>query len=110
MFESSLPPEISNNDATELSDIERHLIKLIDYLDRTRPYLTFLFVKTHALSPTSQLNLSPMQVDMVLGKFKERGILRDEVKEQDGRTLRFLYFIREHPLVQNVLRETPSSL
>ena len=44
-----------------------------------------------------------MQVDMVLGKFKERGILRDEVKEQDGRTLRFLYFIREHPLVQNVL-------
>jgi hypothetical protein len=109
-FESSLPPEVSSNGATELSDIERHLIKLIDYLDRTRPYLTFLFVKTHALSPTSQLNLSPMQVDLVLGKFKDRGILRDEVKEQDGRTLRFLYFTREHPLVQNVLRETPSSL
>jgi uncharacterized LabA/DUF88 family protein len=110
VFESSLTPEVSGNGATELSDIERHLIKLIDYLDRTRPYLTFLFVKTHALSPTSQLNLSPMQVDLVLGKFKERGILRDEVKEQDGRTLRFLYFTREHPLVQNVLRETPSSL
>ena len=110
MFESSLTPEVSENGATELSDIERHLIKLIDYLDRTRPYLTFLFVKTHALSPTSQLNLSPMQVDLVLGKFKERGILRDEVKEQDGRTLRFLYFTREHPLVQNVLRETQSPL
>ncbi|MEW5717793.1 MAG: NYN domain-containing protein [Chloroflexota bacterium] len=110
VFESSLTPEVSTNGATELSDIERHLIKLIDYLDRTRPYLTFLFVKTHALSPTSQLNLSPMQVDLVLGKFKERGILRDEVKEQDGRTLRFLYFIREHPVVQNVLRETPSPL
>ena len=110
VFESSLTPEVSGNGATELSDIERHLIKLIDYLDRTRPYLTFLFVKTHALSPTSQLNLSPMQVDLVLGKFKDRGILRDEVKEQDGRTLRFLYFTREHPLVQNVLRETPSSL
>ena len=110
VFESSLTPEVSGNGANELSDIERHLIKLIDYLDRTRPYLTFLFVKTHALSPTSQLNLSPMQVDLVLGKFKDRGILRDEVKEQDGRTLRFLYFTREHPLVQNVLRETPSSL
>ena len=110
VFESSLTPEVSSDGAPELSDIERHLIKLIDYLDRTRPYLTFLFVKTHALSPTSQLNLSPMQVDLVLGKFKDRGILRDEVKEQDGRTLRFLYFTREHPLVQNVLRETPSSL
>jgi uncharacterized LabA/DUF88 family protein len=109
MFEPVATSDISSNDTTELSDIERHLIKLIEYLDRTRPYLTFLFVKTHALSPTSQLNLSPMQVDMVLGKFKERGILRDEVKEQDGRTLRFLYFTREHPLVQNVLRETPSS-
>jgi hypothetical protein len=109
VFESSLTPEPLTSDPTELSDIERHLIKLIDYLNRTRPYLTFLFVKTHALSPTSQLNLSPMQVDMVLGKFKERGILRDEVKEQDGRTLRFLYFMREHPLVQSVLRETPNA-
>jgi hypothetical protein len=51
-----------------------------------------------------------MQVDLVLGKFKDRGILRDEVKEQDGRTLRFLYFTREHPLVQSVLRETQSPL
>jgi uncharacterized LabA/DUF88 family protein len=110
VFESALTPEYSTSGTTELSDIERHLIKLIDYLNRTRPYLTFLFVKTHALSPTSQLNLSPMQVDMVLGKFKERGILRDEMKEQDGRTLRFLYFVREHPLAQSVLKETPSSL
>jgi hypothetical protein len=109
VFESSLTQEISDNGAEELSDIERHLIKLIDYLDRTRPYLTFLFVKTHALSPTSQLNLSPMQVDLVLGKFKERGILRDEVKEQDGRTLRFLYFIRDNLLVQNTLKEAPAS-
>ena len=110
VFESSLTPEILSSDAAELSDTERHLIKLIDYLARTRPYLTFLFVKTHALAPTSQLNLSPMQVDLILGKFKDRGILRDEVKEQDGRTLRFLYFIRDNPLVQNVLKETARSL
>jgi uncharacterized LabA/DUF88 family protein len=108
-FDFALPPENSTFDS-ELSSLERELIRLIDRLDRTKPYLTFLFVKTHALSPTSQLNISPMQVDMVLTKFKERGILRDEVREQDGRTLRFLYLIREHPLVQHILKETLNSV
>ena len=108
-LDSSLTPEISAPDSNELSDIERRLIFLIDHLDRNRPYLTFLFVKTHALSPNNQLNLSPMQVDLVLTRFKERGILRDEVKEQDGRTLRYLYFIRENPIVQTVLKEKPPS-
>ena len=103
-----LPLVNSSTESTELSDIERRLIKLIEYLDRTRPYLTFLFVKTHALSPNQTINLSPMQVDLVLTKFKERGILRDEIKEQEGRTLRFLYFMRAHPLVQQVLKESPS--
>lgn len=97
-------------DTLELSELERHLIKLIDYLDRTRPYLTFLFVKTHALSPTSQLNLSPLQVDLVLNKFKAWGLLRDQVREQEGRTLRLLCFVREHPLAQSVLKVTPPPL
>ena len=108
-MDSALPSVNASADSTELSEIERRLIKLIDYLDRTRPYLTFLFVKTHALSPNQTLNLSPMQVDMVLTKFKERGILRDEIKEQEGRTLRFLYFNREHPLVHQVLKDTAST-
>lgn len=98
---SSLLPE--NPSSENLSDMERRLIRLIAYLDRTRPYLTFLFVKTHALSPNNQLNLSPMQVDLVLTQFKERGILRDEIREVDGRTLRLLYFRRDHPQVLNVL-------
>ncbi|MBI3914766.1 MAG: NYN domain-containing protein [Chloroflexi bacterium] len=97
---STLTPQLS---AAELSEIERRLIKLIEYLERSRPYLTFLFVKTHALSPNYNLNLTPMQVDHVLTQFKERGILSDEVKEQDGRTLRFLYFHRDHPEVQQIL-------
>ncbi|MDE3090228.1 MAG: NYN domain-containing protein [Chloroflexota bacterium] len=107
--DSTLSPENLATDSTELSDIERRLIFLIDHLDRNRPYLTFLFVKTHALSPNNQLNLSPMQVDLVLTRFKERGILRDEVRDMDGRTLRFLYFIRENPIVQNVLKDKPPS-
>ena len=109
-LDSSLTPEISAVDSTELSDIERRLITMIDYLDRNRPYLTFLFVKTHALSPNSQLGLTPLQIDLVLTRFKERGILRDDVREQEGRTLRVLYFIRENPIVQNVLKEKPFSL
>ncbi len=89
--------------AENQSEIERRLIRLIEYLDRTRPYLTFLFVKTHALSPNNQLNLSPMQVDLVLTQFKERGILTDEVRELDGRTLRLLHFRRDHPQVLEVV-------
>ncbi len=106
----SLTPENSSTEPLELSDMERNLIRLINHLYETRPYLTFLFVKTHALSPNNQLHLTPMQVDLVLTQFKERGILRDEVRTaDDGRTLRFLYFMRDHPLVQSTLKEMSSS-
>lgn len=84
-------------------EAERRLIKLIDYLDRTRPYLTFLFVKTHALSPSNQLDLTPMQVDVMLTSFKERGILQEEIREIEGRTLRLLLFQRSHSDVSATL-------
>ncbi len=76
---------------------EAHMIKLIDYLAQTRPYLTFLFVKTHALSPTNNMNLTPLQVDTILTGFKQRGILVEELKQVDGRTLRLLNYVSEHP-------------
>ncbi len=106
----NLLAESASAGAENLGEIERRLIRLIEYLDRTRPYLTFLFVKTHALSPNNQLNLSPMQVDLVLTQFKERGILRDEVREMDGRTLRLLHFRRDHPKVQEVINGPTSSV
>ncbi len=88
-------PALASPDAVPASpEAEKRLIKLIDYLDRTRPYLTFLFVKTHALSPSNQLDLTPMQVDMLLTNFKERGILQEEIREIEGRTLRLLLFQR----------------
>jgi hypothetical protein len=40
-----------------------------------------------------------MQVDLVLTQFKEHGILRDEIREMEGRTMRLLYFRRDHPRV-----------
>ncbi len=86
-----------------ISKIEVELVRLLDYLDRNRPYLSFIFVKTHALSST-QLNLTPMQVDQILSQFKDEGILRDEVRDREGRTIRILYFNRDHPVAQSVLR------
>lgn len=105
-FDSSSSLEAPSVGSSDVSENERHVIKLLDYLDRTRPYLTFLFVKTHALSPNSQLNLTPMQVDLALTQLKERGVLRDEVREVDGRTVRQLHFLREHPLVQDALKNS----
>jgi hypothetical protein len=99
-FEMSFAAETAS---PNFSIIEQQMIRLLDRLVKTKPYLTFLFVKTHAMSPTSQLNLTPLQVDTAMTRFKELGILRDEIKEQEGRTLRLLYFTREHPLVQQVL-------
>jgi uncharacterized LabA/DUF88 family protein len=101
-FESSTPL-LALPQNSDLSPIELQMLRLLDRLAKTKPYLTFLFVKTHALSPTNQMTLTPMQVDLVLTKFKELGIVRDEVREAEGRTLRLLYFVREHPLAQQVL-------
>lgn len=101
-FESSTPLlALPRN--SDLSPIELQMLRLLDRLAKTKPYLTFLFVKTHALSPTNQMTLTPMQVDTVLTKFKDLGVVRDEVREAEGRTMRLLFFVREHPLVQQVL-------
>ncbi|HEY6043204.1 MAG TPA: NYN domain-containing protein [Anaerolineae bacterium] len=78
---------------------EARMIKLIDYLAQTRPYLTFLFVKTHALSPTNNVELTPMQVDAILSGFKQRGILLEELRTVEGRTLRLLNYVSDHPEV-----------
>ncbi|MGB8643798.1 MAG: NYN domain-containing protein [Anaerolineae bacterium] len=86
-------------------DAEIRLIRLIEHLSRTRPYLTFLFVKTHALSPSNQLELTPLQVDIILTGFKERGILLEELREVEGRTLRLLHFQSAHSEVQAALAE-----
>lgn len=96
-------PTLDTSEFPNLQQAEIKLLKLIEYLDRTRPYLTFLFVKTHALAPSNQVELTPMQVDMILTGFKERQILVEEIRDMDGRTLRLLHFRREHPEVQMAL-------
>ena len=92
-------PGYETTTVPNIQQAEIKLLKLIEYLDRTRPYLTFLFVKTHALAPSNQVELTPMQVDVILTGFKERGILLEEIRDMDGRTLRLLHFRRDHPEV-----------
>src|SRR5205085_7906755 len=96
-------PTLDTSEFPTLQQAKIKLLKLIEYLDRTRPYLTFLFVKTHALAPSNQVELTPMQVDVILTSFKERQILVEEIRDMDGRTLRLLHFRREHPEVQATL-------
>ncbi len=96
-------PSYDTATVPNLQQAEVKLIKLIEYLDRTRPYLTFLFVKTHALAPSNQIELTPMQVDAILTGFKERGILVEEIRDMEGRTLRLLHFRRDHPEVTSAL-------
>jgi uncharacterized LabA/DUF88 family protein len=103
-------PTLDTTEFPNLQQAEIKLLRLIEYLDRTRPYLTFLFVKTHALAPSNQVELTPMQVDMILTGFKERQILVEEIRDMEGRTLRLLHFRREHPEVQLALATPPPPL
>lgn len=105
---AALPtPEFLPN--SNLPEIEVRFLRLIEHLDRTRPYLTFLFVKTHALAPSSQLELTPLQVDTMLTSFKERSILQEDMRDMEGRTLRLLLLNRDHPDLQAVLNPTPAA-
>jgi uncharacterized LabA/DUF88 family protein len=79
---------------------EQRLLQLILWLNEHRPYMTFGFIRSHALSPHHALGLSEERVTELLTGFKERGILiEDQRLSGDGRTLRTLQLDYQHPLV-----------
>jgi uncharacterized LabA/DUF88 family protein len=76
------------------------LLQLICWLSEHRPYMTFGFIRSHALSPHHALGLSEERVTEVLTGFKELGILLEsQLPTDDGRTLRTLSLDGNHPRV-----------
>lgn len=79
------------------------LLQLILWLRGNRPYMTFGFIRSHALSPHHALGFSEDRVTDTLTGFKEEGILIErQLESDDGRMLRTLELDDEHPSVLRV--------
>lgn len=81
-------------------DDDVRLLQLVMWLAGHRPYMTFGFIRSHALSPHHGLGYTEEQVTDRLTEFKERGILIESYRPaDDGRTLRTLELNVDHPLI-----------
>jgi uncharacterized LabA/DUF88 family protein len=84
-------------------DDETRLLQLILWLNQHRPYMTFGFIRAHALSPHHSLGFEEERVTELLTNFKERDILlQSSLPTDDGRTLRTLELDVTHPVVEDV--------
>ena len=83
---------------------EARLIRLIDYLERNRPYLTLNFIHSYAVSPTGRLRLSDETANRLLDRFIEEEILLPYEKTlDDGRVVTNFHLNYDHPLCRQVL-------
>lgn len=79
---------------------ETRLLQLVDWLSGNRPYMTFSFIRSHAMSPHHGLGLSEDRVTDILSAFKERGVLIEGTRmATDGRALRTLELNQGHPAI-----------
>jgi len=84
----------------------KRLLQLVLWLEDHRPYMTFGFIRSHALSPHHGLGLNEAQVTELLSRFKTEGILTEGSREgRDDRTLRTLALNPEHSAVIACLEE-----
>jgi uncharacterized LabA/DUF88 family protein len=98
------PPAVLQDEQAE----DTRVLQLVVWLSQHRPYMTFGFIRSHALSPHHGLALGEDRVTAVLSDFKERGILIENYRSAgDGRTLRILELNESHPDVIAV-RQTRS--
>ena len=94
------PEPIEAANESDHSD-EISLVQLIVWLDDNRPYMTFGFIRSHALSPHHELGLTEDRVTELLTSFKERQVLLESYRTtDDGRTLRTLELNVTDALVQ----------
>lgn len=83
---------------------EVQLIRLIDYLECNRPYLTLNFIHSYAVSPTGRLRLNEDLAGRLLDRLVEKEILIPYEKQlDDGRVVINYYMNREHHVCQYVL-------
>ena len=95
--------DASSPSATGVDDSssdETRLLQLVCWLSEHRPYMTFGFIRSHALSPHHALGLDEARVTDLLSGFKDRGVLVENARRSsDGRTLRTLDLDAAHPEV-----------
>ena len=77
---------------------DTRLLQLILWLNENRPYMTFGFIRSHALSPHHKMGFSEDQVTDLLSDLKDRAILiESQLESADGRSLRTLELDVAHP-------------
>jgi hypothetical protein len=88
---------------------ETRLLQLVMWLAQNRPYMTFGFIRSHAMSPHHSIGMAEERVTEILSTFKEKGILLERQRpSDDGRTLRTLELNAHHPSVHSARQaETP---
>ncbi len=107
--DAALPRPTPTPSQSATSDATR-LLQLIVWLNGNRPYMTFGFIRSHALSPHHALGLTEERVTEILSGFKDQSILAEGQRPGDGgRTLRVLELNKDHPAVMAIAQsEMPS--
>jgi uncharacterized LabA/DUF88 family protein len=85
-------------------EAETRLLQLILWLNDRRPYMTFGFLRTHALSEHHDLGMDEDHVTEILSSLKDRQILLETYRtSDDGRTLRTLELDITHPRIMEIM-------
>jgi len=92
-----------------ITEVEAEMVRLIDYLERNRPYMTLNFIHSYAVSPTGRLRLSDLEANRLLDQFVEAELLIPyEKRLDDGRTVINVRLNYDHPLTRQVLGDGAS--
>ncbi len=88
---------------------ESRLLELVLWLAQHRPYMTFGFIRSHAMSPHHSLGMAEDRVTEILSDFKEQGVLAEGARpSNDGRTLRTLSLNRDNAFVSEMTARGPT--
>lgn len=102
------PTELRDSSLEDVSEAEVKLVRLVDYLERNRPYLTFNFIQSYAVNPNGRVRLSETLVSDLLDQFVEDGLLIPyEKRLDDGRVVVNVRLNYDHPTSQRLIKRSP---